>query len=75
LGIGHGRRCARFLGPHGQDALWSDVLACDALPSIARRLDSAAADWCWKRIVVEDGAPLFDPGGAAAFGDRCLGRC
>ena len=50
-----------------QDALWSDVLACDALPSIARRLDAAAADWCWKRIVVEDGAPLFDPGGAAAL--------
>ncbi len=50
-----------------QDALWSDVLACDALPSIARRLDATAADWCWKRIVVEDGAPLFDPGGAAAL--------
>jgi probable DNA repair protein len=49
------------------DSLWSDVLAWDALPSIARRLDTAAADWCWKRIVIEDGASLFDPSGAATL--------
>ena len=49
------------------ETLWHDVLACDALPAITRRLPATPAQWCWQQIVAAEGAPLLDTRGAATL--------
>src|SRR5437762_88471 len=49
------------------EQLWSDVVAHDALPSLARLVRGPQARWLWRDIVARDGEALADIRGAAAL--------